>query len=267
MALPESKILTADFKASKPTFRFKRQEHKYAIFNEGPIEEIIRIIHSYFPVDPFKPDIFPTIIQTTWCETPDWLSLREYLDRKQFRFKLRIRRYGSKKGLTDTCFVEIKTKTEYEKISSKYRFMCPYPLIPDLFDGKDIKGRIAEMNSDVYQFDILYKHVRRMIIEQGFRPLLRSHHARAYFQVTEEDPIRCTLDGFVKFTYLPDMRSFTEGFRLFETKLRAGADLEKMDDLLMAIDAQRVWRFSKFHRALKRFEPNLLERINSMLCD
>lgn len=251
--------------SSSPTFHFKRREMKYVIHNDSPVTDIISLIHTYFPLAPYKPDIFPTKIQTTWCESPDWLSLREYLNRKELRSKLRVRRYGDLEKFTDKCFVEIKSKTEYGKLSSKYRFMCPLHLIQDLMDGKDIRNQIVGLNAEVEGFDKLYIHVRKMIIELGFRPLLRGEYSRAYFQHSRSDPLRLTLDGFAKFTYLPDKRSFTEKFRVLETKTRQGADLDLLDDVLGAVGAERVWRFSKFHRAMKLFEPDLLERINSML--
>jgi hypothetical protein len=255
-------VAMIDAEGSRPTFSFRRREWKYVIYDDAPIRDIIEIIHSFYPVAPYKPDIFPTFIQTTWCETPDWFVLREYLDRANFRYKLRIRRYGDHNGLTDTCFVEIKAKKD--KVSRKYRFFCPYPFVPALFRGEDIREHIEGFNRDVPHFNTLYRSVRRLITEQGYRPILRAHHPRAYFQVTRRDPVRLTLDGFVTFTYLPDKRSFKEAFRLLETKLSTEAT-EELDELLGILGAQRVRRFSKFHRALKVFVPDLLEKINSML--
>ena len=248
-----------------PTFRFKRRELKYVIFNDRPVREIVSQIHAFFPVSPYKADVFPTYIQTTWCETPDWFSLREYLDRADFRYKLRVRRYGdSTNGWSNKCYVEIKTKTEYEKLSSKYRFMVPCDLIDVMFEGKDIRKQIEYLNRNVPRFEVLYAHVMRLITEQGYRPLLRAEYPRGYFQETKDDPVRLTLDGYCTFTYLPDMRSFKERFRLLESK-KSGEDDGRLEELLGVVDAERVWRFSKYHRALKLFIPDVLERINSMI--
>ena len=247
------------------TFRFKRRELKHTVPVQWPIRELIERIHNYYPVAPFKPGNFPTVIQTTWCETPDWLSLREYLEREEFRYKLRIRRYRNGAGFSGCAFVELKTKTEEDKLSRKFRFKCPPELIPELFNGVDIIDRIGDLNEGVKYFDELYHHVRSLIIDKGFKPLLRAEYSRAYFQKTKLDPVRLTLDGFVTITYLPDLRTYTEKFRVLEAKIHEGSDMDKLDNLLNAICANRERRFSKYHRALKFLEPELIDRLSSMI--
>ena len=241
------------------TFSFKRCEKKYVVEN-GPISKIIDNIHTFFPLALHKHDVFPTVIQTTWCETPDWRVISDYLSRKPFRYKLRVRRYGSNQGFSENCFVEIKSKEEL--ISQKHRFLCPYLLIPEMFEGKDIWKQINPLNNKVTHFDLLYDRVRHMILEEGFRPLLRAKVRRAYFQTSRKAPTRLTLDGFARFTYLPDNRQVTEKFRVVETKV-TGEPPEELDVLLSTLNAQRVHRFSKYHRALKIFEPELLDQIDS----
>ncbi len=82
---------------------------------EHTFEEIKEELSEHIPVHIFEGKN-PYLIETTYLDTKEHLLFYEYLNRRKFRFKIRLRRYND----DDNYLVELKVK--HNGISRKKRF-------------------------------------------------------------------------------------------------------------------------------------------------
>ncbi len=88
----------------KDIYIFKRIEKKYRV-NESKKQEIINLCSEYLIPDPHG----KSTICSLYLDTPDHLLIRNSIDAKIYKEKLRLRSYGTPDG-DDKVFLEIKKK-------------------------------------------------------------------------------------------------------------------------------------------------------------
>lgn len=175
---------------TKSDLNFKRKERKYLVL-ENNFAEITSIISEHIPISIFNGEDSISIIETTYLDTKDHLLFREYLNKRPFRFKIRLRRYGNSNGFEPIYMVELKMK--YEGISSKRRFSLPSHLLKDFLKGKNIKDEIKKANKGVSGVQKSYKLINELMKLNGLCPVMRSRYERIAFQ-KKSKRIRLTLD-------------------------------------------------------------------------
>ncbi len=170
---------------SKSDLNFKRKERKYLIL-EHTFEEIKKELSEHIPVHIFEGKN-PYLIETTYLDTKDHLLFHEYLNRRKFRFKIRLRKYND----ADNYLVELKVK--HNGISRKKRFILPAELLSDFLKGKNIKAKVKAANQGLAGALKTYKLISTLITLNEFVPVLRSSYERVSFQ-KKSKRVRLTVD-------------------------------------------------------------------------
>ncbi|HHE37200.1 MAG TPA: VTC domain-containing protein, partial [Candidatus Cloacimonetes bacterium] len=133
---------------------FKRKERKYLII-EHSFEEIKQALEKYMPVHIFNGNNPVSHIQTTYFDSKDFLLFKEYINRRKFRFKIRIRRYCREENCNDDNLVELKIK--HNSVSYKKRFHLPIDLLEPFLKGEDITNEIRHKNKFLSREQKTYK--------------------------------------------------------------------------------------------------------------
>lgn len=115
---------------------FVRSEIKYLLTNEQ-YQQILTALDDYTVSDEYG----ITDIHTIYYDTPDYLLIRNSLEKPVFKEKLRLRTYGHPEKCS-TAFVEIKRK--YNKIVYKRRFPMPYSQALTFFQNPSGNTQIAK---------------------------------------------------------------------------------------------------------------------------
>jgi len=170
---------------SNNDLNFKRKERKYLIL-EHTFEEIKEELSEHIPIHIFEGKN-PYLIETTYLDTKEHLLFHEYLNRRKFRFKIRLRRYND----SDNYLVELKVK--HNGISRKKRFILPADLLSDFLAGKKIKDEIKAANKELAGAQKTYKMISKLISLNEFVPVLRSSYERVAFQ-KKSRKVRITVD-------------------------------------------------------------------------
>ena len=137
---------------------FKRKEIKY-ILTEDQYLAVRQLLRKYA-----QPDAYGlTRINNIYYDTPDYLLIRNSLEKPVYKEKLRLRTYGDTNDSTN-AFVEIKKK--YNGIVYKRRFATNYLDGILYLEGED-EGSIpqTQVTGEVDEFLKLYKNLRpKMVI-------------------------------------------------------------------------------------------------------
>jgi len=171
---------------SKNDLNFRRKERKYIIL-EHSFDEIKEELNDHIPVYIFKGENPYYQIETTYLDTKDHLLFHEYLNKRKFRYKIRLRRYNK----SEDYLVELKVK--HLGISNKKRFILPAELLADFLAGKNIKKEIRKANDGLVGAQKTYKIISKLIDLNGFVPVLRSSYQRVAFQ-KKSKKVRITVD-------------------------------------------------------------------------
>lgn len=169
---------------------FTRKERKYLVL-ENSFEEITELLNGHIPISIFSGDEPISKIETTYLDTSEHLLFNEYLQRRPFRFKIRLRRYGCQNCFADHYMVELKAK--YEGISSKKRFILPAENLKDFLNGNKLKSEIKKANKGLKGAQKSYKLIAELVKVNNFKPVLRTSYDRVAFQ-KKSKKIRLTID-------------------------------------------------------------------------
>jgi len=169
---------------------FKRKERKYLII-EHSFAEIKQALENYMPVHIFNGNNPVSFIQTTYFDSKDFLLFKEYLNRRKFRFKIRIRRYCQDENHKDDNLVELKIK--HNSVSYKKRFHLPIDLLEPFLKGEDIINEIKHENKHLSGAQKTYKIIRTIILMNNLVPVLQTSYERVAFQ-KKKALVRVTID-------------------------------------------------------------------------
>lgn len=169
---------------------FRRKERKYLVV-EHSFEELVEALNGHIPVNIYEGDNPCCRIQTIYLDTAHHTLYREYLLRRDFRFKIRLRRYGYDGEFQEYYLVEIKAKKN--GISNKKRFVLPGECLRDFIKGVDLKKQIKEANKGLRGAQKTYKLVRKLIALNCLVPVMETSYDRVAFQ-KKSRRVRITID-------------------------------------------------------------------------
>jgi len=170
---------------------FRRKERKYIIL-EHSFEEIIERIEEHMPIYHFQDKPGLVHVETIYFDSDDFLLYKEYQARRQFRFKIRMRRY-SYDDFRDPVFL-VEFKVSYSSISTKKRFILPEEYYDAFVANEDLKSVIKEANQGLIGAQKTYKIIRELFDINGLQPVLRTTYNRIAFQ-KKSNRIRITVDN------------------------------------------------------------------------
>jgi len=225
---------------------FKRRERKYIIL-EHTFGEIIKEIEEHVPVYIYQDGPRLTNIETTYLDSKDFLLFYEYLNQRSFRFKIRLRRYGSEGIFEPRYMVELKIK--HNSISSKKRFVLPEEYLADLLKGKNILPEIKKSNQGLVGAQKTYKLISKLIKVNAFVPILRTTYERISFQKRSKR-VRITVDNNITHTRLLEKeKKETLDATVLESKIM-GKSPKWHKKMVNRLSLLRQRRFSKFATGL-----------------
>lgn len=151
---------------------FKRYELKYLLTRQQQ-EEILRAMAPYMEPDRFG----HSTIRNLYYDTPDFLLVRNSLDKPIYKEKLRVRSYG-RADSNSTVFVELKKK--YESIVYKRRvalssqsaaeWLVGLGAMPDNQIGREIQATLNRYRNLAPRVYLSYERdAYRCIQGSGFR--------------------------------------------------------------------------------------------------
>lgn len=139
----------------KYTYTFKRYEKKYRI-NRNTAEKLLGIIKENLVPDKYG----KSTICSLYLDTPDFLLIRNSMDAKDYKEKLRIRSYGTPTEKNDV-FLEIKKK--FKGVVYKRREVMPLSAAMDyVFSGKTEKT--GQIISEINYFMKVYNYPKPSMI-------------------------------------------------------------------------------------------------------
>lgn len=244
--------MSADPKAARTNpplkFVFDRREKKF-LLPHAAWDRIAACAERYLPVERFDDVHQITDIRTTYLDTPDLSSYREYVDRRPIRKKVRIRQYGYDGKFNGQCWVEVKIKNK--GLTHKRRFCCAPDNLLEYLSGKDIQDHVVKMNRGRPEATEIYRAARSTIIRRNLRPIVRVDYHRISFQDPTSDDVRITVDRAVRFQAARN-RSLTAGYDGVVMELKYGLDEPAwFAELLRELSLGDSERFSKFAHAIK----------------
>jgi SPX domain protein involved in polyphosphate accumulation len=188
---------------------FRRKERKFLVV-EHSFDELVEALSDHIPVNIYHGNSPCCRIQTIYLDTVDHALYHEYLLRREFRFKIRLRRYGYDGEFQEYYLVEIKAKNN--GISNKKRFILPGECLQDFLSGADIKKQIKAANKGLKGAQKTYKLVRKLIALNSLVPVMEKVKALSSTFETVNTYSRIVID-FVDPANA--MKVITPGERLF----------------------------------------------------
>ena len=241
---------------------FKRKERKYIIL-EDTFEEIENELKKHIPIYSFEGEDPNTLMETTYFDTKDFLLFNEYLKRRSFRYKIRMRRYGHEGKFGDSYLVELKVKQN--SISIKKRFFLPVKLYRKFLKGEDILKDIRVANKGMVGASKTYKLIAKLIEINNFVPVLKTTYERVAFQ-KKSKKIRITIDRNIKHQKLLGKKKEVDlDAMILESKVM-GKTPKWYKKMVNKLSLLKQVRFSKFATGLNSvYFPNRGNIIFSMI--
>lgn len=232
---------------------FKRKERKYIIL-EHTFEAIKKELEKHIPLYSFEGEDPNTQIETIYLDTKDFLLFNEYLRRRNFRYKIRMRKYGHNDVFEDTYLVELKVKQN--SISIKKRFFLPVKLYKKFITGEDILKEIRVANKGLVGATKTYKLIAKLIEINQFVPVLKTTYERLAFQ-KKSKKIRLTIDRNIKHEKLLGRKKHTSlDAMVLESKVM-GKTPKWHKKMVNKLSLLKQARFSKFATGLNSaYFPN-----------
>lgn len=221
---------------------FMRKERKYLIL-EHSFDEIVEEIQEHIPVYHYEDKPALLEIETTYLDTPDLLLFNEFLNRRKFRYKVRLRRYGYEGVVIPKYLVEIKVS--HESISTKKRFILPAEHYEAFLKNENLLTVIKETNQGFTGAQKTYRLVSRLMQINGFVPVLETKYKRIAFQ-KKSKRVRITVDnGITHKKLLGKPKTETLDAMVLESKIMGKTPMwhKRMVNQLSLLKQQR---FSKY---------------------
>jgi SPX domain protein involved in polyphosphate accumulation len=221
---------------------FRRKERKYIIL-EHTFDEIIGEIEEHIPVYHFEDKPGLADMETIYMDSEDFLLYNEYLNRRNFRFKIRMRRYGYE-GVFEPYFL-VEMKVQYNSFTTKKRFVLPAELYDAFIRGEDIRQAVKEANESSVGAQKTYRLIHKLIKINGLVPVLRTSYTRIAFQ-KKSKRVRITVDkGITHNKLLGNPKTESLDAIVLESKIM-GKSPKWHKKLVNQLSLLRQQRFSKF---------------------
>jgi len=221
---------------------FERKERKYIIL-EHSFDEIVQELQEHIPVYHYEGKPALVDIQTTYLDTDDFLLFKEFLIRRKFRYKVRLRRYGYN-GVFEPVFL-VELKVSHDAISTKKRFILPADYYQAFINNEDLRQVIKEANTGLKGAQKTYRLVSELISINGFVPVLQTSYHRIAFQ-KKSKRVRITVDNNIIHTKLLNKpKTETLDAVVLESKIM-GNTPKWHKKMVNSLSLLRQQRFSKF---------------------
>ena len=221
---------------------FKRKERKYIIL-ENTFEEVKNELQKRIPIFIFTGNDPISQMETIYLDTKDLTLFKEYLNRRFFRFKIRLRRYGYNNIFENQYLVELKAKCD--GISRKKRFILPAEYLSAFLKGENIKPVIKEINKGMSGAQKTYKLIAKLIELNQLVPVLKTSYERIAFQKKSKKN-RVTIDQNIMHTKLMGKsKEVCLDASILESKV-AGKTPKWHKKMVNKLSLLRQQRFSKF---------------------
>lgn len=225
---------------------YSRRERKFPL-PAGAWNEVVGLVERQLPLERFDGVHETARIRTTYLDTDDLASFREYERREPIRKKVRIRQYGYNSEFDGTCWVEMKIKRYRQSL--KRRFCCSSADLPAFMDGGDIEEQVLALNSGSVEAAEIYHETRALVVERSLRPVVIVEYDRVSFQDGASSGARVTVDRNIRFS--DSSGSGTSEFDGIVLELKhSGSEPEEIRKLIRTIKLSNSARFSKFARAV-----------------
>ncbi|MFO7659797.1 MAG: VTC domain-containing protein [Candidatus Cloacimonadaceae bacterium] len=169
---------------------FKRKERKYIIL-EHTFDAIVEELQKHIPIYYHENNPGLADIETTYLDTDDFLLYKEFLRKRKFRYKIRMRRYGYNGIFNPEYLVEMKVS--HDSISTKKRFILPAAYYEAFLKNEDLRKEVKEANQDFYGAQKTYRIIHQLIKVNEFVPVLQTSYQRIAFQ-KKSKRVRITVD-------------------------------------------------------------------------
>lgn len=166
---------------AKDTFIFKRVEKKYRI----SVEQKDKLLEAFG--DKLVPDEYgKSTVCSLYLDTPSYLLIRNSIEAKTYKEKLRLRSYGVPNGDT-RVFLEIKKK--FDGVVYKRRVSMSLDAAKAYIDGGESPIKSQIMSEIDYAMNF-YGHPK---------PSILIAYEREAFYVKEDPNVRITFDGNIRY--------------------------------------------------------------------
>ncbi len=226
---------------------FDRREFKYPL-ESSRWTRVIRAAGRYLPVERFDGVHDLSDIRTTYLDTANLASYREYVEDRPLRRKVRIRQYGYDRRFADRLWVEIKIK-RYEDCM-KRSFCCNADALKEMMSGRDILGHVEQANPQRSEAREIYRAVRSQILDRDLRPVVRVDYERLSFQEASSPESRITVDRRIRFRLARKSTKSSHEGTVLEVKY-CRREPGWLGSLLCDLALQEPSRFSKYARAVR----------------
>lgn len=235
---------------------YSRRERKFPLRAET-WDGIVGLVERHLPVERFDGVHETVCIRTTYLDTDDLASFREYERREPIRKKVRIRQYGYNAEFDANCWVEMKIKRYRQSL--KRRFCCGSDDLPAFMDGRDIERQVLAFNAGSVEAAEIYHETQALVLERSLQPVVIVEYDRVSFQDGASSGVRVTVDRNIRFSdYSGSGTSEFDGIVL-ELK-HSGAESEAIRKLIRDIKLPNSARFSKFARAVRAVDAQATRR-------
>ena len=237
-------------------FIFDRREAKFPL---GPQswESAVRAAEHYLPVERFDGVHGLVQIRTTYLDTPELASYREYCEARPLRRKLRIRQYGYEGRFNGRCWIEVKIK-QYDQ-SLKRRFACSLDAASSFLTGCDILEDVRASNGGRAEAVEVYEAARAYARRLELRPVVRVDYERIAFRDGTDAAGRITVDRDIRFRLAQRAVTGSMSGVLLEVKY-AGEPPPWLNDLADDLSLPSAQRFSKYAQGIERLMASAVGR-------
>lgn len=230
---------------------FERLEQKYPLAARF-WHDATRGAADFLPVERFDGVHDLVNVRTTYLDSKDLQSYREYVNESPVRRKLRIRQYGYDGRTNGVCWVEIKIKNH--GVSLKQRFRCTVDDVSSMLAGQDIAETVARQNDNQVQALRVYASARESILKHDLRPVLSVLYERMAFQSPTDAEVRLTVDRRIQFKTFGSTTADHHGVVL-EAKF-AQQEPVWLGAFLGRLQLEESQRFSKYARGVGKLRLN-----------
>lgn len=233
-------------------FAISRREKKFPLA-PGTWDQAVRCAERHLPIERFDGVHSIVNVRTTYLDTAELDSYREYREARPVRRKIRIRQYGYDGQFNGRCWVEIKIKRY--KACLKRRFCCDADALMEMMSGQDIRQHVERINNRCQEACDIYEAVRSHISKRNLRPVVCVDYERMAFEAGDSAAHRITVDRCVSFRDARASVSKTYDGTVVEVKYRE-REPEWLAEFLQALGVPATTRFSKYARAVRDLGVN-----------